>query len=382
MYKIYIQNNYFFIQDSNSLYEGLKKDVVVKIDNTDSLNPEFTFKKLEDWNESKKIRFSQIVDENGDPFADVDTFITFYTENTGNFNGGGTAPDLTNYATIQYVDEKTIFRGAINLSTPSPELSGVYQPTVSGTYTNFGGIVVDLSAGYTTITYDGSVFTKQVNPLILTEYVKKEDLKIIGVSGTANTSIKTVTGKTRPLTIVIACTLKNVVAGTAFSFLTVGGRSILTSTSGTILNSATTGAQKIMGTIAGENCVSAGVINSDNTGYFMSDYELPISLTSGQVAGDGNGLYRITGSPNVIVRNIFAFDTTFNQYDIKKIMDDAGNDRPVRNEFRTNLFLEILGKEMSALGVYNRIDDVIIPWGITPTLEYGLNIYDKNDLKI
>ncbi|WP_026730192.1 hypothetical protein [Flavobacterium denitrificans] len=64
------------------------------------------------------------------------------------------------------------FKGDINLSTPAPEVTGIYVPTQSGTYTNFGGIVVDLTAGYTTITFDGS-YAKQVVPMDLVLYAQK-----------------------------------------------------------------------------------------------------------------------------------------------------------------------------------------------------------------
>lgn len=56
------------------------------------------------------------------------------------------------------------FRGSIDLSTATPTLAGIYQPTVSGTYSNFGGTIVDLTTGFTTISFDGvSVYGKQVN---------------------------------------------------------------------------------------------------------------------------------------------------------------------------------------------------------------------------
>jgi hypothetical protein len=92
MFKIYVKNNYFFIKDATALYEGLRKDVRVNIDSEDLDNPKIWFSNVKDWNDAKKIRLSQIVDENDAPFADIDAFIDFYTENTGNFNGGGAAP--------------------------------------------------------------------------------------------------------------------------------------------------------------------------------------------------------------------------------------------------------------------------------------------------
>lgn len=69
------------------------------------------------------------------------------------------------------------FRGNISLSSATPTLSGIYVPTESGTYTNFGGIVIDLTAGYNTITYNSAItgstaYAKQVVPINLVAYAQ------------------------------------------------------------------------------------------------------------------------------------------------------------------------------------------------------------------
>lgn len=69
----------------------------------------------------------------------------------------------------------TNFVGSIDLSTPTPTQTGIYVPTVSGTYTNFGGLVVDLTAGYTTITFSApSTYAKQVVPISAANGIVKD----------------------------------------------------------------------------------------------------------------------------------------------------------------------------------------------------------------
>lgn len=58
-----------------------------------------------------------------------------------------------------------IFRGSINLSTPAPTLAGIYQPTVAGTYTNFGGLLYAPSEGVTYFSFNGTSFGKQTTPV-------------------------------------------------------------------------------------------------------------------------------------------------------------------------------------------------------------------------
>lgn len=55
----------------------------------------------------------------------------------------------------------------------TPTLDGYYYPTESGTYTNAGGLVVDLTAGLNIITKIGSEFSLITYPLTLVDYVSK-----------------------------------------------------------------------------------------------------------------------------------------------------------------------------------------------------------------
>lgn len=69
------------------------------------------------------------------------------------------------------------FKGDI---TPagSPSGDGVYFPSESGTYTNFGGIVVDLSQGLSMIVVTGGASTQIVIPIDLSGYVADTELTI------------------------------------------------------------------------------------------------------------------------------------------------------------------------------------------------------------
>lgn len=67
------------------------------------------------------------------------------------------------------------FRGAITLASAAPTVIGSYIPTQSGTYTNFGSKVIDLTTGSAIIIYDGTTFSVQKTTIDLTLYVKKSD---------------------------------------------------------------------------------------------------------------------------------------------------------------------------------------------------------------
>jgi hypothetical protein len=67
-----------------------------------------------------------------------------------------------------------IFRNTITPASPAPTLPGIYPPEVNGVYTNYGGFTVDLSEGVTNIYFNGTNFTKQVVPIDLVAYAKKE----------------------------------------------------------------------------------------------------------------------------------------------------------------------------------------------------------------
>src|SRR5690606_32202730 len=69
------------------------------------------------------------------------------------------------------------FRGNIVPSSAYPGLYGIYIPTQTGTYVNFGNIEVDLSEGLTVISSDQSGFVKIVVPIDLSGYLTADDLE-------------------------------------------------------------------------------------------------------------------------------------------------------------------------------------------------------------
>jgi hypothetical protein len=91
--KIYVKSNYFYIVDTETdkIFEGLAKEVRVRKEFIDSTS--FFFDNVNGFSNLASVNFSDIQDENGDAYADIDTFISFYEDNTGNFNtpqaGGG-----------------------------------------------------------------------------------------------------------------------------------------------------------------------------------------------------------------------------------------------------------------------------------------------------
>jgi len=93
-FKIFKKTNYFYIVDSvtDVVNEGLAKDVKVKREKTDSTS--FSFENVNGIQQTQRIAFADIVDENGDDYADVDTFVAWYEEETG-FSGGGSTPETT-----------------------------------------------------------------------------------------------------------------------------------------------------------------------------------------------------------------------------------------------------------------------------------------------
>ena len=90
-YKIYTKGNYIVIVDviKNEYFYGIRKDV--HVDKSNVNNPSYRFFKVKDLKDGTIIELSQILKEDGSPYSEAE-FDTFYQENTGNFNGGGTAP--------------------------------------------------------------------------------------------------------------------------------------------------------------------------------------------------------------------------------------------------------------------------------------------------
>ena len=93
MYKIYREGNYIRVIDvrTNELFNGAIKEVFV--DKSNVQKNEYTISKVKDFNELEVVRIGSILKQDNTTYS-TSEWETFYTENTGNFNGGGTAPTI------------------------------------------------------------------------------------------------------------------------------------------------------------------------------------------------------------------------------------------------------------------------------------------------
>lgn len=93
-FKCFVKGNYFYLVDLTTTieYEGLRKDVFIRR-HTDS-SDKFFFSGVNQAPPDYEggIHIDDILDENDTPFGSVSAFMDWYQANTGNFNGGGTAP--------------------------------------------------------------------------------------------------------------------------------------------------------------------------------------------------------------------------------------------------------------------------------------------------
>ena len=90
-YKIYTKGNYIVIVDvqKNEYFYGIRKEVHIDKSNVDKAV--YRAFKVKDFSSSVILAVPNILKEDGTPYSEAE-FDTFYQENTGNFNGGGSAP--------------------------------------------------------------------------------------------------------------------------------------------------------------------------------------------------------------------------------------------------------------------------------------------------
>jgi hypothetical protein len=149
---------------------------------------------------AKDVQFTDFKDSTGVVFGSLPLFKTFVNSNTGGFNGGGAAPDLTGYATETWVIANTPqgqFLGSITpTSTPTGSGANYWNATQAGTYTNFGGVVVAANSFAFISRSATGVFSISQTALNLTEYSKLSDTVVIveGVNASANGYYSSTTG--------------------------------------------------------------------------------------------------------------------------------------------------------------------------------------------
>lgn len=116
-YKIYINSNIFYIEDtedSNRLYEGHAKDVLLRRENTVSTSIAFT--NVNNWDRTKVIHFTTDVDLTDAPYTDFATFVTWAEENTGKSSGGANGEGLENRIIVTQENVSTTLGGEIDSS--------------------------------------------------------------------------------------------------------------------------------------------------------------------------------------------------------------------------------------------------------------------------
>lgn len=125
--------------------------------------------------------------------------VVFQTDDTWRFIGGIaiTGSNEILQSSYRYTDEvaeeltilingiPTAFRGSISLADPEPTEDGVYFFSESGTYTNFGNVVVDLSDGLVYGTKVGSTYTATVVPIDIVGYIANDYSGGVGKVGSA-----------------------------------------------------------------------------------------------------------------------------------------------------------------------------------------------------
>lgn len=127
VYKIYKKSNYIVIEDNDTIYYGLSKNI--EVDKSNKKRPEYRFFNIRDWNEKKVLNISQIQKEDG-IFYTEEEFDDFFTQKTGNFNWGWINP-LTSESII-IVDSLE--------SLPSPIGSEIFLNKNKTTYIVIGKV--------------------------------------------------------------------------------------------------------------------------------------------------------------------------------------------------------------------------------------------------
>ena len=174
--KIYIDNNYLVVEDSTSGRIDLsepKSEVRAFVQDA-----EVKIRLKSDRSFYKEYKFSDLVDSEDSAFANEDALNTFFRENTGFSTAlGGSSAAETTYdnsdsnipgtnvkEALDYLDSKTDFRGDLAIAD-TPATDGYYFATETGTYTNAGSLVTDLTQGLNIIIKESTNYSLVVIPL-------------------------------------------------------------------------------------------------------------------------------------------------------------------------------------------------------------------------
>ena len=136
-YKIYVKGNYLVVVDTqkNEYFYGIRKEVHVDKSNVNT--PSYRIFNVKDFSSNIILSVPNILKENGTAYSEAE-FDTFYQENTGNFNGGGSAP-------TQGVINITRTE-AVTLQASSSFMSGATYTITDADVNLYGGTEITLTA--------------------------------------------------------------------------------------------------------------------------------------------------------------------------------------------------------------------------------------------
>ena len=137
MYKIYESNNYIIVEMVNpkETFYGHKKEVFIDKSNLDK--PVYRIFNVRDLKDGTLLEIGQIQKENGDLYSEAE-FDEFYTANTGNFNGGGSAPSQS-LITVTRAE-------AVTLQATSSFIPGATYTITNADTPLYGGTEITLTA--------------------------------------------------------------------------------------------------------------------------------------------------------------------------------------------------------------------------------------------
>lgn len=175
-YRIFTSGNIFYlidIEDDNRIYEGHKKDILIKR-NFDGDTTFFIYK-LDDWDITRKLTIGEIEDADNVTYT-LTTFVEFFDKETGNFNSASGGSGAEGLRRIRYLGVNQVPSPVppfLPITVDTYPLSGLLQYTPNNV--PFFVKVVDngFGDGFKFVTADGSDlfhFVSGVKTLI-TEFV-------------------------------------------------------------------------------------------------------------------------------------------------------------------------------------------------------------------
>lgn len=190
-YKFYRKDNYIVLSNdfTKETFYGFVKEVLV--DKSNLNKPHYRFFNIKDWNSDTPLLITQLLKEDDSPYTQID-FEEFYRQNTGNFNGGGSAPGVQSVTGV----------GVDNTDPQNPVINGVEEAPIDGNqYGRQDGAWTEITGGSTSNIFNHEQLTESeswvithnlntLNPIIT---VYDDNNKVIIPEDITGTSINIVT---------------------------------------------------------------------------------------------------------------------------------------------------------------------------------------------